>query len=97
MPNSGNPSIPVFPILKKELPLYDHRVVVLWDPKSFLNEDQAKVWHSIFNEITNSGEDRMVQIGGYKVLTKPHWLKQYKKDRIYISEVILLELCIFFT
>ena len=61
-PTPGNPRIPISHLLKKELPLYDPRVIVLWDPKGYLNEDQATDWYQTFNDNTKDGRDRMLQI-----------------------------------
>ena len=78
-PTEGDPSIPVSGKLKKELPLYDKRVRVLWDGKAYLNEPQANAWYDTYNEITNNGKDRMLQMDGYKVLTTTKWRNRYKR------------------
>lgn len=49
-PTPGDPTIPVSGILKKEIPNYDSRVVVLWDPVAYLNHEQAQTWYFDFEE-----------------------------------------------
>ena len=68
-PTKGDPETPVSGRLKPELEQYDKRVRVLWDGKAYLNKPQAKVWYRTFNEKTQDGRDRMLQIDRYKVLT----------------------------
>ena len=47
-PSSHDARIPASPILQKELPLYDDRVVVVWDPKTYMNVPQFEMWYDMW-------------------------------------------------
>ena len=50
-----------------------------------MNKPLADDWYDNFEEITNEGRDRMLQIDGYKVLTTIKFRNRFKRDQIYLT------------
>ena len=74
-PSADDPTIPANARLRREIELYDERVILLWDPKGYLNDQQVDYWYEDFKKNAYEGkeasEDKiLIQIDGYKVLLK---------------------------
>ena len=39
---------------------------MLWDEKDYFNNDKVEDWNQTFNDKKQDGQDRMLQIDGYK-------------------------------
>ncbi len=78
-PVEGDASIAKTKRLLEESKSFDPRGLYAWDKNSYFTDGPARVWYKHVNEVSATGDDRLIQMDGYKTLLTRPWRHKFKR------------------